>query len=567
MWFGTHNAGLNAFDRRTGRFTRYLSDDEDQQTLSANGIFSISEYEGSLYVGTFNGGLNIWKKEDREANPDQPIFSRADLAPQGIYGLVIERNVPPGEKPRLWASTDRGLWRYSPVTDSWRLWGDAQDFNFGAYLASPGGALYFGSDAGMLKVSPQEIQPPLYEAPIVLTDLLIRNKSKKLDRDRPLHLIREFDLNYRDTVVTFEFARLDYAKPGTTRYEYRISEKEDDWVDIGTSHRATFTNLPAGRHKLYVRAQGSDGILSEKVLLAEIAVAPHPLQSNAAYAIYGLILIASLWRFLHWQSAKREQLERVVSERTAALANQNRALEELNQKFEEASYTDSLTGLRNRRYLLGTIEKDLDLVLRHYTDRERDGIHGTTEVRPDFLFLLIDLDGFKEVNDTYGHTAGDRVLEQVCGLMEHACRTSDTLIRWGGDEFLIVGRYTERAAAEELADRIREAICEHPFDIGTGRPIRLTSSIGFSCYPFVPSKPNLMNWEQIIGIADQALYLVKEAGRNSWAGVFSTEKSHLAPGAFFTTEIHERFEQLEREGYIDVRRPRMKRRATAEATA
>jgi len=554
LWFGTHSGGLNRFDRKTKTFTRYLSDEDRPDSLSSNGIFSISEFKDDLLIGTFGGGLNIWSKNDRDAG--RAVFTRGDLEPRSIYGLLIEKDAN-GRESRVWASTDRGLWRRHPDTDTWRQQHGAQDFNFGAYMVSQTGDLLFGNDSGVLRVSPDKIRPSHFNPPIVLTDFLIKNESQSFDQ--PLHLINSFNVDYRDAIISFEFAALDYADPDKTTYEYSIGEGVDDWVIIGNGHRATFTNLaPRRDYRLSVRAKDSDGVVSDDVVLAEINVAPHPLRSNVAFAIYGLILVGAVWWFLRQQSNKREQLERLVSERTAALAERNTALEELNQKFEEASYTDSLTGLRNRRYLLGTIEQDLDLVLRYYTDREHS-VDGTkSEVRPDFLFLLIDLDGFKEVNDTYGHTAGDRVLEQVCNLMERACRKSDTLIRWGGDEFLIVGRYTERTAAEDLAGRIREAICEHPFDIGTGRPIRLTSSIGFSCYPFVPSKPNLLNWEQIIGIADQALYLVKEAGRNSWAGVFSTEKSHLAPGSFFTTEIHERFEQLEHEAYIDVRRPKPK---------
>jgi len=558
MWFGTHSGGLNYFDRETGAFTRYLSNEEQSGTLSSNGIFSIAEHEGDLLVGTFGGGLNVWTREDRAAG--QAIFAQDDLPPRSIYGLLVEAEPGDDAVRHVWASTDQGLWRRAG-DGQWKNFGGGVDFNFGAYMASERGDLYFGNDAGVTKVTPSRIKINDYKPRIVLTDFLIGNEPQSFDR--PLHEIQDFDIDYRDAFVTFEFAALDFLEPNKREYEYRIGAGEDEWVSIGNSRRATFTNLAAKHHTLTVRSRNSDGVLTEEVPLATIRVAPHPLRSNLAYALYGLTLVAGIWWFLQQQSSKREELERVVTERTAALENQNRKLEELNQKFEEASYTDSLTGLRNRRYLLGTIEKDLDLVLRYYTDREHGG-KAAPEVRPDFLFLLIDLDGFKEVNDTYGHTAGDRVLEQVCSLMERACRKSDTLIRWGGDEFLIVGRYTDRSAAEDLAGRIREAICEHPFDIGIGRPIRLTSSIGFSCYPFVPSKPNLLNWEQIIGIADQALYLVKEAGRNSWAGVFSTEKSHLAPGTYFTTEIHDRFEQLEHEAYIDVRRPQAKPKASAQ---
>jgi predicted signal transduction protein with EAL and GGDEF domain len=118
-------------------------------------------------------------------------------------------------------------------------------------------------------------------------------------------------------------------------------------------------------------------------------------------------------------------------------------------------------------------------------------------------------------------------LIQMRELLENACRKSDMILRWGGDEFLVVGRYADREMAKSLAERIRKAIEEHPFDLGFDRPVFLSASIGFAFYPFIPSAPTRITWEQVVTIADRALYGAKATGRNAWVGIFSTPGTPL----------------------------------------
>jgi predicted signal transduction protein with EAL and GGDEF domain len=101
------------------------------------------------------------------------------------------------------------------------------------------------------------------------------------------------------------------------------------------------------------------------------------------------------------------------------------------------------------------------------------------------------------------------------------------ILRWGGDEFLIVGRYADRSVASKLAERIRKAVEQHAFDLGLDRPVHLSASIGFAFYPFIPSAPTRITWEQVVTIADRALYGAKASGRNAWVGIFSTSATPL----------------------------------------
>jgi diguanylate cyclase (GGDEF)-like protein len=136
---------------------------------------------------------------------------------------------------------------------------------------------------------------------------------------------------------------------------------------------------------------------------------------------------------------------------------------------------------------------------------------------------MIDLDWFKPINDTCGHAAGDRVLLQVRDVLERACRSSDTVVRWGGDEFLVVGRVDDLAGVEVVAERVRAMIEGMAFDLGDGQVAHITCSIGFTCYPASAATLLGLSLEQVVSLADKALYAAKKAGRNAWVGLLGTE--------------------------------------------
>jgi diguanylate cyclase (GGDEF)-like protein len=248
---------------------------------------------------------------------------------------------------------------------------------------------------------------------------------------------------------------------------------------------------------------------------AELASATAQRRGAELVAAVLLALVLILLYGRHVATRVRRDLERKVAERTAELS-------EANQRLQALSLTDSLTGLRNRRYLFQTVEAELAVALRAYRDAERTG-------RPpelaDVVFYVLDLDDFKSVNDEYGHAAGDRVLAQVARVLEETSRTSDTVIRWGGEEFLILSRRVDRAGAGTFAQRVCEAVRDHVFVADEGLTLRRTCSVGFAPFPFVPRDPRAVSWDQVVGLADQAAYLAKRAGRDAWVGVVANDST------------------------------------------
>ncbi len=165
-----------------------------------------------------------------------------------------------------------------------------------------------------------------------------------------------------------------------------------------------------------------------------------------------------------------------------------------------SGFTDVLTGWHNRRYLQVRMKEEL-------ARAGRDGRN--------LVCLMLDIDHFKRVNDTFGHVAGDAVLRELAERIETEIRASDVAARYGGEEFVVLLPDTTTADAECLAERIREAVGSTPFPLPDGRAIDVTVSIGIAEYAVTAETGDLTTLgEALIADADVALYKAKSDGRD-----------------------------------------------------
>jgi diguanylate cyclase (GGDEF)-like protein len=177
----------------------------------------------------------------------------------------------------------------------------------------------------------------------------------------------------------------------------------------------------------------------------------------------------------------------------------NEALRLSNASLKSQSETDPLTGLANRRHFQAAIR----------TLAGPDGLAGS--------LFLIDVDHFKRINDSFGHAAGDAVLIETARRLREAVRDDDLVVRWGGEEFLIVARTREGLFAPQLAQRLLDLLGGQPVE-HEGRRIPVTASIGFVNLP-VPPHGLKLPWERAIDLVDTVMYLAKAHGRNKAYGV------------------------------------------------
>ena len=174
--------------------------------------------------------------------------------------------------------------------------------------------------------------------------------------------------------------------------------------------------------------------------------------------------------------------------------HQSIMLKKMNKRLEALSTLDPLTTLPNRRYFHKQITYEKAIAKRYGTRSS---------------LLLIDIDDFKGINDTYGHNAGDKILEDIAHILKTNVRESDTVSRWGGEEFMLLLSHTTIEGAEILAGRLLKAIREHTFDIGE-TTVQITVSIGVA--PMLEDSDFETSYEQV----DQALYQSKQQGKNRY---------------------------------------------------
>jgi diguanylate cyclase (GGDEF)-like protein len=185
------------------------------------------------------------------------------------------------------------------------------------------------------------------------------------------------------------------------------------------------------------------------------------------------------------------------------LAAINETLRKKNKELHELSITDSLTGLYNRKHLMETLDSEVARSKRH---------------KHDFSVLVVDIDHFKEYNDTYGHLAGDEVLSRLASVFKKSVRSCDYVARYGGEEFILVLPEIGPHDGVKAAERIRKKVVKEKF-AGDGEAIKVTVSVGVASYPKDGDDP-----QAIIRHADTALYEAKETGRNCVALAGETPK-------------------------------------------
>jgi diguanylate cyclase (GGDEF)-like protein len=513
-------------NRETGTFKYYLPKAGDPHSLANGSVLSIFEdHKGRLWFGT-DAGLHLYRPE----TDDFLVYDTKN----GFIDPCI-RGITEDQHGNLWLGTNNGLVMFNVDTNLVRNY---MRYNgeiiggiaTGAVLATHAGEMVFGARTGLYIIDVNKLVTNEKIPPVVLTDFRIF--TKKVSMDDPENILKksinqtnQITLDYTKSMLSFGFSALNYRDSDKNRFAYKLEGFDDKWREVGNQRTALYTNLSAGTYHFRVKASNNDGVWNEEGRSITLHILPPPWKTWWAYTLYTLILIGLLLLFVYQQHKKvlnerkiSRYLEAKVEERTAELKHKHAELEEAYEQLEAISLSDPLTGLSNRRYLQKIIPMDIAKVQREYDNRHG---HPRSDSSLDLTFFLLDVDFFKSVNDMYGHAAGDQLLVQISELLTKVCRESDCLVRWGGEEFLIVSRFTSRDEALSMAERIRVSIESYKFLLPDGGFLNKTCSIGFACYPFFCEYPTILSWEQVIDAADHALYAAKRSGRNRSVGLAS----------------------------------------------
>ncbi len=326
----------------------------------------------------------------------------------------------------------------------------------------------------------------------------------RVEPDRP-----SFALGPRPNVLALHAELSDPVAPRKARYRSRLVGETDEWSSWSNDPLIRLANVAPGAYELQIEAEDRYGRRANPVSV-DIKARAHPWESWPSRIAAFLIALGAAYAIYRRRVQAIEQ-DRLNLE--AAVKAGRADLEIANQRLQELSLTDMLTGLRNRRYCAEVVEDEIRLLKRRFDERQASG-----DPNRDAVFFLLDLDHFKTVNDLFGHAGGDAVLKETARRLEGLLRKTDRLVRWGGEEFLALSLDCRRSEAPEMAARIMAALSEEPFPIGPPGGIRVTTSIGWAAYPIsvegVEPHP-----EDVVRLADRALYRAKQGGRNCAVGI------------------------------------------------
>ena len=348
-------------------------------------------------------------------------------------------------------------------------------------------------------VQPDHLTHWDYTAPVVVTDVHVGNLSVPVGPFNQAADPVPLQISPGSRRLRVEFSALDYSAPERNRYAYRLRGFDADWIPAEPRSRAvTYTNVPPGIYTLQLRGSNRNGVWSPPLELP-VRVLPAWYETfwfRVATVVGGLLLI---WALVQARTAylyrRQRELQNLVAERTAELEHRSLQLRESQRQLEQIAYVDPLTGLANRRL---------------FEDEMRERIKVITHGGGCFTLLLIDLDGFKRINDTLGHDAGDALLKVTAQRLVAAVRETDHVARLGGDEFAVVLAQTcELLSVEIVCRRILKSITEPvPFKDAT---MRVSASIGSARCPGQGTASG-----SLYKAADLALYEAKASGRNTW---------------------------------------------------
>jgi diguanylate cyclase (GGDEF)-like protein/PAS domain S-box-containing protein len=309
IWAGTLN-GLDMIDT-DGAVHVFRQDPADPRSLAGNIVRTIHESaDGTIWVGT-QAGLNRVDGMDGGRMRFTRWLSRDGLPNGTIYAISEDA------MGRLWLSTNRGLAAFDRSTETFRTFDvsdglESTEFNSGASALLRDGRIAFGAADGLTLFAPQAIVASRFPAPVVFTDVFVGNTR--------LHVPGSYGVRMAqaDRIVRFEFAALDFAAPGRNRFQYQLQNFDERWIDAGTRHEATYTNLDPGRYVFRVRAANHDGYWNETPASLALVVTPPwwaGTEAKLLYLLAALAVAALCWRALHKRRAEIARHHRDLRER------------------------------------------------------------------------------------------------------------------------------------------------------------------------------------------------------------------------------------------------------------
>lgn len=442
--------------------------------------------DNQLFVGTFDQGFSIghqgnWQHFNQQSGLPGNGVIHAELYEdlllisnfEGVYRLNYNA-LRAGQISELYLIIDDR--RPEGPSDSHRCCNGAGDSK-GALHAK---RLWYPTLSGIVGVNLDQVRVTAPLPSPVITGLTIDNTR---------YFGKELLLNTEQRDWQLSFSAPYFVQAPSLQFRYQLRGYDDAWIYAGNRRDAFYTNLAPGHYQFSVQVKAAaDYRWSDAEFISIYLPARWYETKWFIFFVFNAVLVL-FWAVYQLRVSaldkSQRRLQQLVDERTAAL-------HQANQRLQQMSMEDALTGLYNRHYLSQHIEPILARSKRK---------------QQPLVWVLIDIDHFKQINDVYGHQVGDAALKQVATLLTENSRSSDHILRWGGEEFLLV--LEDSDDTQLYLARLLQALATYDWQ-QLGLAKALTCSMG------AIHQPAQLNWETCLQLADLALYQVKQQGRNGY---------------------------------------------------
>ena len=465
----------------------------------------IALYHKKLYMSSSSG---YYRLADLKGPPFAFQALRMDLPPSKQTGIFLHD--PTGTS--LWFHRDQQLSRIL-LSEEDRITIDRTPFakvnaaSVEMVTTSPDGCSWLCTNNGLFRFDDQKKKE--YQAPFrtIIHKVVANNSQTFLAASTPdlpatagLNQKSPVELPFRQNGLDFYFCAVYFEHATENQYQFKLEGFDENWSPWSNRSSKEYTNLPHGAYRFLVRSRnifGTVGTTDSFSFLIDTPWFLHPL-AFLAYLLAAVgILRLSVSLYTRRLTRRQRVLEKAVSERTREVEEQKRQIAEKNRILNELATKDDLTGIANHRRIMDHYRKEWQRAVRE---------------RQPISLLLADIDNFKEYNDSFGHLAGDQCLKKVASAFaKNALRPADLAGRYGGEEFMMILPQTDASGAAKVAENVRKAVVDLKIrhKEGVSNPY-ITISIGY-----VSATPKQgMKTEQLISLADQALYASKREGKN-----------------------------------------------------
>ncbi len=496
IYLATYGAGIVKY--KNGQFSQIIQNLRNEFTIT----YAVRYQDGKIWAACNYGLIKVENGIATlyDSKNGFPNYSTIAILPLKRY---------------IWVGTDRGTCLFDAkkekviqiFTIDEGLPGD-EFTTHNAICMDNQNNIWIGTFGGIAKINQKAIleSKEKFNPKIFLENITYFYKGRKT-KIYPSNKLAILPYGAKD--ITLNFDIIWFRNEYSISIFYKLMGESPEWKKIDNLKNTTinFNFLSYGEYDLYMKIinySGHKESIEKKILKLKVK---KPWWAKIGFIFLALLLFivgGGLITLLivHIRTTKlkkeKEYLDKLVAEKTEQLRIANEKLKEKNELLKEMAEKDFLTGLYNRRHAMKVLR-----LFQKLADREPNY---------NISFILIDIDFFKIINDTYGHDAGDYVLKELAKLLEENTRKADIVARWGGEEFLIILPKTNLEGAKKTAEKLRKIVEEKTFNY-KGDIIRLTISAGVASLDLTKDGSN-RDIENLLIDVDKKLYQAKQSGRN-----------------------------------------------------